>query len=75
MNPPKTMVNRTDKIMASLNNIASEQKIMASCPLLEVPFPNCDQRNTWELLSKAKRKVLLLQKGAARDHILIGRTH
>jgi hypothetical protein len=28
-----------------------------------------------ELLSKAKRKVLLLQKGAATDHSLISRTH
>jgi hypothetical protein len=36
-------------------------------------FPKDDQRNTQELLSKAK-KNLLLQKGAATDHILIGRT-
>jgi hypothetical protein len=43
--------------------------------VLEVLFPNSDQRNTWELLNKAKRKVLLLQKGAAQDHSLIGRTH
>jgi hypothetical protein len=40
-----------------------------------VLFPNGDQRNTQELFSKAKRKVLLLQKGAATDHSLIGRTH
>jgi hypothetical protein len=33
--------------------------------LLEMPFPSSDQRNTQESLSKAKRKVLLLQKGAA----------
>jgi hypothetical protein len=41
---------------------------------LEVPFPNNDQRNTRESLSKAKRKVLLLQKGAATDHSLIEHT-
>jgi hypothetical protein len=38
-------------------------------------FPNRNQRNTQELLSKAKRKVLLLQKGAATDHSLICRAH
>jgi hypothetical protein len=42
---------------------------------LEMPFPNDDQRNTQESLSKAKRKVLLLQKGATTDHSLKGRTH
>jgi hypothetical protein len=42
--------------------------------LLEIPFPNDDQRNTRESLSKTKRKVLLLQKDAATDHSLIGRT-
>jgi hypothetical protein len=35
--------------------------------VLEMPFPNDDQRNTWKSLSKVKRKVLLLQKGAATD--------
>jgi hypothetical protein len=35
----------------------------------EMPFRNSDQRNMQESLSKAKRKVLLLQKGAATDHI------
>jgi hypothetical protein len=40
-----------------------------------MPFPNTDQRNTWELLRKEKEKVLLLQKGAAIDHSLIGRAH
>jgi hypothetical protein len=35
--------------------------------LLEVLFPNSNQRNTRELLSEAKRRVLLLQKGAATD--------
>jgi hypothetical protein len=34
-----------------------------------------DQRNTQDLLSKAKRKVLLLQKGAATHQSLIGRTY
>jgi hypothetical protein len=43
--------------------------------VLEVPFPNNDQRNTQELLSKAKGKVLLLVKGTATDSSLIGRTH
>jgi hypothetical protein len=33
-----------------------------------MPVPNTDQRNMRESLSKAKRKVLLLQKGAATDH-------
>jgi hypothetical protein len=32
-----------------------------------MPFPSSDQRNMRESLSKAKRKVLLLQKGAATD--------
>jgi hypothetical protein len=39
-----------------------------------MPFPNSNQRNTRESLSKTKRKALLLQKGAATDHSLIGRT-
>jgi hypothetical protein len=43
--------------------------------LLEMPFPDSDQRNTRESLSKAKREVLLLQKAIATDHSLIGRTH
>jgi hypothetical protein len=42
--------------------------------LFEMPFPKSDQRNTRKSLSKAK-KVLLLQKGAATDHSLIGRAH
>jgi hypothetical protein len=49
--------------------------VLYLCVLLEMPFPNDDQRNTRESLSKAKRKALLLQKGAATDHSLIGRTH
>jgi hypothetical protein len=43
--------------------------------VLEVPFPNSDQRNTQQWLNKAKRKVVLLQKDAAADHSLKGRTH
>jgi hypothetical protein len=43
--------------------------------LLEVPFPNSDQRNSGESLSKAKSKILLLQKGIATDHSLISRAH
>jgi hypothetical protein len=43
--------------------------------MLEMLFPNSDQRNMWDSFSKAKRKVLLLQKGAATDYSLIGRTH
>jgi hypothetical protein len=39
----------------------------------EEPFPCGNQRNTWESLSKAKRKVLLLQNGAATDQSLLGR--
>jgi hypothetical protein len=38
-----------------------------------IPKWNNDQRNPQESLSKAKRKVLLLQKGAAADHCAIGR--
>jgi hypothetical protein len=45
------------------------------CYMLEMLFPNSDQRNTWESLSKAKRKVLLLQESAATHQSLIGRTH
>jgi hypothetical protein len=41
--------------------------------LLEMPFPNDDQRNTQESLSKAKRSFIL-QKGTATDYSLIGRT-
>jgi hypothetical protein len=40
----------------------------------KVLYPNNDQRNTWESLNKAKRKVLLLWKGTTTDHSLIGRT-
>jgi hypothetical protein len=40
-----------------------------------MPVPNTDQRNMQELLSKAKRKVLLLQKGAATGHNQIGQKH
>jgi predicted NUDIX family NTP pyrophosphohydrolase len=43
--------------------------------VLEMLFPNVDQRNTWESLSKAKRKVLLVQRGTAADRSLIGRTN
>jgi hypothetical protein len=43
--------------------------------LIEMPFPSSDQRYMQESLSKAKRKHLLLQKGAATDHSLIGRTY
>jgi hypothetical protein len=49
--------------------------VEGSLVVLEVPFPNDDQRNMQESLSKAKRKVLLAQKGAATDHSLLGRTH
>jgi hypothetical protein len=48
---------------------------MVNWVVLEMLFPNDDQRNIWELLSKAKTTVFLLQKGAATDHSLTGRTH
>jgi hypothetical protein len=42
--------------------------------MLEMLFPNSDQRNMRESLNKAKRQALLMQKGAATDHSLTGRT-
>jgi hypothetical protein len=40
--------------------------------MLEMLIPHSDQRNMQLSLSKAKRKVLLLQKCAATDQSLIG---
>jgi hypothetical protein len=37
--------------------------------LLKVLFPNGDQRNTLQSLSKAKRKVLLLQRGKLQTSV------
>jgi hypothetical protein len=36
-----------------------EKKKVAMSGVLEMPFPNSEQRNVQELLSKAKGKVLL----------------